>query len=72
MEKKQIRSTVGDRQMIGKFMVKEGEDQDWNLGKSEPYENAICKKLVMLVEHHYRVDIHLMDLKKAKNFKCIL
>ena len=48
--------------MMGKFMVKEGEDQDWNLGKSELYENAIYKKLVMLVEHHYREGIYLMDL----------
>ena len=63
---------MGEGQMIGKCMVKEREDQDWNLGKSEPYENAIYKNLVMLVEHHYREAIHLMDLKKAKNFKCIL
>lgn len=54
--------------MIGKFMVKEGEDQDWNLGKSEPYENAIYKKLVMLVEHHYREGTHLMDFKESKEF----
>lgn len=59
---------MGEGQSVGKFMAKDGKDQNWNLRETEPCENAICKDLVMLVENHYREDTQLSGSKESKEF----
>lgn len=48
---------VREGYVVGKFMVKEEEDEDWNFDEFEFCDNVICKELVMWVESNYREDI---------------